>query len=104
GGGVSRPDRGCPAHCDRAAPSDAHVGAALARAARPRAASESPQHADSAPTGNRLFGQQGVSGLAGQMASARRPPLWLAAAAVGCGWAALYNTASWIPTDGGGSP
>ena len=39
-----------------------------------------------------------MSGLAGQPASGRRPPLWLAAAAVGCGWAALYNTASWIST------
>src|SRR5207253_9141947 len=77
---------------------DALVGAALAGAARPRAASESTQDADSAAAGSRLFGQQGMSGLARQPASARRPPLWLAAAAVGCGWAALYNTASWIST------
>jgi hypothetical protein len=39
-----------------------------------------------------------MSDLVGQTASAQRPPLWLAAAAVASGWAAVYNTASWIST------
>jgi hypothetical protein len=39
-----------------------------------------------------------VSGSVEQSATARRPPLWLAAAAVASGWAALYSVASWIGT------
>jgi hypothetical protein len=39
-----------------------------------------------------------MSGTVEHSGTTRRPPLWLAAAAVTCAWAALYSVVSWIGT------
>src|SRR5437667_331770 len=95
-GVVARRDRGRTVHRDRAASPDALVGAALAGAARPRAAAPTPgrESTRAFPAAGAIERKAMIGALRGPLV-VRRPPLWLAAAAVASGWAALYTIGRW---------